>query len=120
VMGYPLFTFVTAPDQLVWYRIEPVSTDRLRLMTTVMVPESTTKHPNFAAMLERGTREAVGFHLEDMEVMNAVQRSMLSDGYQRGRLSHLEMPVWLIQGYLAAKIRGTKPTLDRPAAPGQR
>ncbi|MCB1096813.1 MAG: aromatic ring-hydroxylating dioxygenase subunit alpha [Verrucomicrobiae bacterium] len=119
VMGYPLFTLVTAPDQVVWYRIEPVATDRLRLMTTVMVPESTTRHPNFAAMLDRGTQEAVCFHLEDMEVLNAVQRSMLSDGYQRGRLSHLEMPVWLIQRYLAAKIRGTKPTLDRPAASGQ-
>lgn len=119
VLGYPLFTFVTAPDQVVWYRIEPVAPDHLRLMTSVMVPESTTRHANFAAMLERGRSEAVEFHLEDMEVLNAVQRSMLSDGYQRGRLSHLEMPVWLIQRYLAARIRGTKHTLDRPAAASQ-
>ena len=120
VMGYPLFTMVTAPDQIVWYRIEPVASDRLRLMTTVMVPESTTRHPDFVSMLERGQREAVGFHLEDMEVLSAVQRSTLSDGYQRGRLSHLEMPVWLIQRFIAARIRGTKPTLDREPAPGQR
>lgn len=120
VMGYPLFTMVTAPDQVVWYRIEPVAPDRLRLMTTMLVPESTTRHPNFNAMLERGRNEATEFHLEDMEMLSAVQRSMHSDGYQRGRLSHLEMPIWLIQRYLAAKIRGTKPTLDREAAPAQR
>ncbi|MFT5411330.1 MAG: phenylpropionate dioxygenase-like ring-hydroxylating dioxygenase large terminal subunit, partial [Verrucomicrobiales bacterium] len=120
VMGYPLFTLVTAPDQVVWYRIEPVGSDRLRLLTTVMVPTSTTENSNFSTMLERGQRDAVEFHLEDMEVLSAVQRSMLSDGYQRGRLSHLEMPVWLIQRFIAARIRGTKPTLDRPAAVGQR
>ena len=119
VMGYPLFTFVTAPDQIVWYRIEPVASDRLRLLTTVLVPGSAPGHPEFVRMLERGRREAVEFHLEDMEVLSAVQRSTLADGYQRGRLSHLEMPVWLIQRMIAARIRGTKPCLDRPAAPGQ-
>jgi hypothetical protein len=34
-------------------------------------------------------------------------------------LSPLEMPVWLIQRYLAARGRSTFPTLDLPAAPGQ-
>ncbi len=119
-MGYPLFTIVTAPDQLVWYRIEPVAPDRLRLMTSILVPESTLRHPDFGDMLKRGKSEAVGFHLEDMEVLSAVQRSMLSEGYQRGRLSHLEMPVWLIQRFLAAAARGVKPTVDRDAAPAQK
>ncbi len=119
-LGFPLFTFLVAPDQAVWYRIEPVATDAVRLMTTVLVPKSTTEHPNYAAMHERASREAVEFHLEDMEVLTAVQRSYHADGYQRGRLSHLEMSVWLIQRYLAARARGTYPTLDRPQAPSQR
>lgn len=119
-LGYPLFTFLVAPDQAVWYRMEPVSTGMTRLMTTVLLPRETIEHPNYEAMLERGIQEAVDFHLEDMEVLSAVQRSMLSDGYQRGRLSHLEMSVWLIQRYLAARARGTYPTMDRPAAPSQR
>ena len=119
-MGYPLFTLATTPDQLVWYRIEPVAPDQLRLLTTVLVPRSTTEHPRFLEMLERGKDEAVAFHLEDMEMLAAVQRSLYSSGYQRGRLSHLEMSIWLIQRYLAAKIRGTLPAQDREAAPGQR
>ena len=49
-----------------------------------------------------------------------VQRGYYSSGYQRGRLSHLEMSIWLFQRYLAARARGTWPTLDRPAAPAQR
>lgn len=119
-LGFPLFSFLVAPDQAVWYRIEPISPEMVRLMTTVLVPKSTVEHPNYAEMYERAVKEAVGFHLEDMEVLSAVQRSLYSDGFQRGRLSHLEMSVWLIQRYIAARSRGTYPTLDRPAAPSQR
>ena len=60
------------------------------------------------------------FHLEDMEVCTAVQRGLYASGWQPGRLSHLEMPVWLFHRYLAARIRGVWPTDDQPAAPGQR
>jgi hypothetical protein len=49
-----------------------------------------------------------------------VQRGFHARGYQRGRLSHLEMPIWLFQRYLAARARGTYPTMDRPAAPAQK
>jgi hypothetical protein len=62
----------------------------------------------------------IEFHLEDMEMCTAIQRGMHSLGAQRGRLSHLEMSVWLLQRYLAARARGTWPTLDQPAAPSQR
>jgi hypothetical protein len=55
-----------------------------------------------------------------MEVCTAVQRGLYASGWQQGRLSHLEMPVWLFHRYLAARIRGAWPTDDRPAAPGQR
>lgn len=50
----------------------------------------------------------------------AVQRGYYSSGYQRGRLSHLEMPIWLIQRYLAARARGTWPGMDREPAVSQR
>ena len=119
MLGFPLFTILPAPDQLVWYRIIPVGPNRLQLLTTVLVPSSTRDHPDFPEMLARGGEDAIGFHLEDMEVVTAVQRSMHSDGYQRGRLSHLEMSVWLIQRYLAARARGTWPALDGNAAPAQ-
>lgn len=100
-MAFPLFTFVTAPDQLVWYRIEPRAPDALHLTTAILVPESTTRHPQFPEMVQRGQREATAFHLEDMEMLAAVQRGLHAQGYQRGRLSHLEMPIWLIQRHLA-------------------
>ena len=47
VMGYPFLTVVTAPDQVVWYRIDPVARDQLRLLTSILVPESTYRqdHP---------------------------------------------------------------------------
>jgi len=119
VMGYPFLTVVTAPDQVVWYRIDPVVRDQLRLLTSILVPESTTRHPQFAKMLERGKKEATEFNLEDVEMLSAIQHSLYSEGYQRGRLSHLEMPMWQFQRYLAATICGIKPTLDREAADRQ-
>lgn len=120
VLGLPNFLVATAPDSLVWYRQQPLGPDRHILTTTLLVPRAVAEHPRYSEWLEAGERGAVAFHLEDMECCTAVQRSYLASGYQQGRLSHLEMPIWLIQRYLAARARGTHPTLDRPAAPSQR
>jgi phenylpropionate dioxygenase-like ring-hydroxylating dioxygenase large terminal subunit len=117
---FPHFLVFVLPDRIVWYRVEPQGPGRMRLLTTMLVPEETTRHPDYPAMLERETPPMFEFHLEDMEMCTAIQRGMRSLGAQRGRLSHLEMSIWLIQRYLAARARGTWPTLDQPAAPGQR
>ncbi len=119
VLGYPLFTFVLTGDSLIWYRILPVGPDRLDLLTTILVPQKATEDPDFAAKREIANKAGIDFHLEDMEVCMAVQRGLRTAGYQRGRLSHLEMSVWLIQRFIAARSRGTWPTMDRPAAPTQ-
>ncbi|MEM6910352.1 MAG: aromatic ring-hydroxylating dioxygenase subunit alpha [Verrucomicrobiota bacterium] len=119
-LGFPLFTFLVAPDQAVWYRILPQGPNQLNLLTTVLVPPSSKEHPDWERMLERGGEEAVGFHLEDMEVITAVQRSMYATGYQRGRLSHLEMPIWLLHRYLAARAQNSWPTEYLPGVAGQR
>jgi len=118
-LGYPSFLLFTGPDRLFWYRIDPVSPDRSRLLTTCLVNDSALADPLFEQKLETANKMLVDFHLEDMEVCTAVQRGFHTRGYQRGRLSHLEMPVWLFQRYLAARARGTYPTRDRPAARAQ-
>ncbi|MGH8047702.1 MAG: aromatic ring-hydroxylating oxygenase subunit alpha [Chthoniobacterales bacterium] len=117
---HPCFLAFVLPDRLVWYRIEPRGPDNLRLLTTMLVPRGTARRDDFASALERETPSFFEFHLEDMEMCTAIQRGMHSLGAQRGRLSHLEMSVWLVQRYLAARARGTWPTLDQPAAPGQK
>lgn len=116
----PNFLAFVLPDRIVWYRVEPIGPDRMKLLTTMLVPCTTAARPDFDAMLEKEIPLFFEFHLEDMEMCTAIQRGMHSLGAQRGRLSHLEMSVWLVQRYLAARIRGTWPTLDRPAAPSQR
>jgi len=55
-----------------------------------------------------------------MEACTAVQRGFASRTWQPGRLSHLEMPVWLFHRYIAARTRGVWPTDDRPPAPSQK
>jgi phenylpropionate dioxygenase-like ring-hydroxylating dioxygenase large terminal subunit len=119
-LGQPSFLLFTGPDRIFWYRIDPVAPDRSRLVTTMLVGGDALADPAYASKLAVAERMLVDFHMEDMEVCAAVQRGFYAKGYQRGRLSHLEMPIWLIQRYLAARARGTFPTLDRPAAPAQR
>lgn len=118
-LGFPTFMFVVLADCAIWYRLQPTSAGSCKLVTTVLVPKETTKLEGFGKMLERAVKEATEFHLEDMEVCTAVQRGHESGASRSGRLSHLEMPVWLIQRYLAARGRGTWPTVDRDAAKGQ-
>lgn len=119
-LGFPTFKFLVTADLAIWYRTQPLGPDSIRLTTTMLVPKSTVKHPEFDKMLEDGIQQSVSFHLEDMEVCMAVQRGYYSSGYQRGRLSHLEKPLWFIQRYLAARARGTWPTKDREASVSQR
>ena len=51
--------------------------------------------------------KAEGFSNEDMEVCVVVQKGkgMNSSSYRPGRLSHLEVPIWHIQRYLARQLR---------------
>jgi phenylpropionate dioxygenase-like ring-hydroxylating dioxygenase large terminal subunit len=117
---HPTFLLATAPDRVIWYRLQPLGPNRLKLLTTVLVPRDAAARENFPRLRDNLAASLVQFHLEDMEVCTAVQRGLYAGGWQQGRLSHLEMPVWLFHRYLAARIRGAWPTDDRPAAPSQR
>ncbi len=117
---HPTFLLATAPDRIIWYRLQPLGPNRLKLLTTTLVPASVVARENFPRLKEKAARLLTEFHLEDMEVCTAVQRGLYASGWQQGRLSHLEMPVWLFHRYLGARIRGVWPTEDQPGAPSQR
>jgi phenylpropionate dioxygenase-like ring-hydroxylating dioxygenase large terminal subunit len=117
---HPTFLLATAPDRVIWYRLQPLGPDRLKLLTTTLVSPETAARPNFERLQALAAEQLTKFHLEDMEVCTAVQRGLYASGWRPGRLSHLEMPVWLFQRYLAARIRGVWPTDDHPAAASQR
>jgi phenylpropionate dioxygenase-like ring-hydroxylating dioxygenase large terminal subunit len=117
---HPTFLLATAPDRVIWYRLQPLGPNRLKLLTTVLLSPEVAARKNFPLLREKAEESLVQFHLEDMEVCTAVQRGLYASGWQPGRLSHLEMPVWLLQRYLAARIRGVWPTDDRPGGTSQR
>lgn len=119
-MGFPLFMLMASQDRLIWYRMEPLAPDRMGLLTTILVPRSTVERDDWPQLHEAETAMLKLFHMEDMEVCTAVQRGFYSAACQRGRLSHLEMPVWLIHRFIAARARGAWPATDMPAAPSQR
>ncbi len=113
-VGYPCFMFLTMPDRLLWYRLLPSGAQRCRLQTITLVSPETLASPDFPAMVEAETPLLRDFHLEDMEMNTGVQKGLGSRYAVRGRLSHLEEPVWLIQRYLAARLQGGKPPMTGP------
>jgi len=108
-LGYPCFMFLTMRDRLLWYRLLPISAERCRLETMMLVPRASLADPDIATTIEAETRMLRDFHTEDMVVNTAVQRGLRSSRAVRGRLSHLEEPIWLIQRYLAARAQGSYP-----------
>ena len=108
-LGYPCFMFLTMPDRVLWYRLLPLSAGRCRLLTTTLVARESLGLPGLADIVAAETKLLRDFHLEDMMVNTAVQRGLNSSKAVRGRLSHLEEPVWLIQRYLAARAQGRYP-----------
>ena len=117
---HPTFLLATAPDRVIWYRLQPLGPDRLKLLTTTLVSPETLSLPAYEKLHALTTDQLTAFHLEDMEVCTAVQRGLYSSGWQTGRLSHLEMPVWLFHRYLAARIQNRWPTDDGVVAPSQK
>jgi phenylpropionate dioxygenase-like ring-hydroxylating dioxygenase large terminal subunit len=116
----PTFLIAAAPDRVIWYRLQPLGPDRLKLLTTTLLAPEAMRLPDYPALRRQVQSQLIDFHLEDMEVCTAVQRGFYASGWQPGRLSHLEMPVWLFHRYIAARIRGVWPTDDQPAAAGQK
>lgn len=106
-LGYPCFMFLTAPDRAIWYRLQPISAERCKLLTTILVSQESLADPDFAATLERETKLMRDFHLEDMHINAAVQRGLRSSKAVRGRLGHLEEPVWQIQRYIAERLEAS-------------
>jgi phenylpropionate dioxygenase-like ring-hydroxylating dioxygenase large terminal subunit len=117
---HPTFLLATAPDRVIWYRLQPLGPDRLKLRTTTLVAPQAAARDNFELLCQNAAKQLVDFHLEDMEVCTAVQRGFYASGWQPGRLSHLEMTVWLFHRYLAARIRNAWPTDDYEPAPSRR
>ena len=119
-LAHPTFLLATAPDRVIWYRLQPLGPDRLKLLTTTLVAPEALGRENFETLRLGVEKQLVDFHLEDMEVCTAVQRGFYANGWQPGRLSHLEMTVWLFHRYLAARIRNVWPTDDYEPARAQR
>lgn len=104
-VGLPCFMVLTVRDRVIWYRLQPISAERCKLLTTTLVTREATEAPDYAQTVERETRMLRDFHVEDMQVNSAVQRGLRSSRVVRGRLSHLEEPIWLIQRFLAGRLQ---------------
>jgi phenylpropionate dioxygenase-like ring-hydroxylating dioxygenase large terminal subunit len=105
-VGHPTFLLFAAPDRVFWYRVLPDGPQRVKLLTTLLVLPEAKQMPDYERRLASEVEMLKKFHTEDMEVCVAVQKGMNASAYRPGRLSHLEVPIWHIQRYLARQLRG--------------
>jgi phenylpropionate dioxygenase-like ring-hydroxylating dioxygenase large terminal subunit len=115
-VGYPTFLLFAAPDRIYWYRVLPTGPETVTLLTTMLVFPESKRMPDYEQRLHGEIEMLKTFHNEDMEVCTAIQKGMQSTTYRPGRLSHLEVPIWHFQRYLAGKIRQAAETPDSPEA----
>jgi phenylpropionate dioxygenase-like ring-hydroxylating dioxygenase large terminal subunit len=115
-VGLPCFMVLTVRDRVIWYRLQPISAERCKLLTTTLVTREATEAPDYARTVERETTMLRDFHVEDMQVNAAVQHGLRSQRVVRGRLSHLEEPIWLMQRFLASCLRRAPASDSREAA----
>ncbi len=114
-LGHSCFMLLTTHDRVIWYRLLPDGAEKCRLLTTTLVKRQAKAAADWDQVLAAETEMLRAFHTEDMAVNAAVQRGLHSRMAVRGRLSHLEEPVWLIQRHLAARLRGHYPEkAERP------
>ena len=103
-VGFPCFMLLLARDRAIWYRLQPISAGRCKLTTTTLVSRASFAAAEYPTILQAETTMLQDFHLEDMGVNAAVQRGLNSRHAVRGRLSHLEEPVWQFYRQLAAAM----------------
>jgi phenylpropionate dioxygenase-like ring-hydroxylating dioxygenase large terminal subunit len=103
-VGFPCFMLLLSRDRVIWYRLQPISAEYCRLTTTTLVSRESLAMPDYPHVLEAETQMLRDFHTEDMVVNEAVQRGLRSRHVVRGRLSHLEEPVWQFHRQLAAAV----------------
>jgi phenylpropionate dioxygenase-like ring-hydroxylating dioxygenase large terminal subunit len=115
-VGHPTFLLFAAPDRVFWYRVLPDGPQRVKLLTTLLVLPESKRMPDFEQRLAAEVEMLKKFHTEDMEVCVAVQKGMNSSAYRPGRLSHLEVPIWHIQRFLARQLRGAAGAPDAGTA----
>ena len=70
----------------------------------MLIHPSSKELSEYDSIFKSEVEAAIKFHLEDMVVCGATQQGMRSLAYKRGRLSHLEEPIWHFQKYLASKM----------------
>jgi len=107
-VGFPTYMMLTAPSLVLWYRLLPIGLELCHLTTAILVTREAMEEPDYAEGLAKQKQVLVDFHLEDMQVCEAVQRGLHSRAFTQGQLSYLEEPLLCIQKYIAGRIEAER------------
>lgn len=100
----PTMFFSLKPDQAFFFLILPVAVDRMTLVTTFLVPKSTTEMKHFDWAFQTQLAAAAIFGKQDIEANTIMQEGFKSRFVRPGRYSYLEATLpqfnnWLLPRY---------------------
>ncbi len=104
---YPNFFITASPDVCAVFRVLPLGPEAHELTIHLLAHEAAiaeTSEPEMEDVIEILRASTMTVQTEDIEQIEAVQRSLDSRYSTGGPLSALERPVWQFQRYLAAKL----------------
>lgn len=106
---FPMFFFALSPDFALWFRWLPTGPESHEVDLHFVVPPHVYDLPEAELQNRLQIAQAAvhAIQAEDARNNEGVQRGMRSrHAPQAGRLSHLELPLWQFQRYLATKLAG--------------
>ena len=91
---FPFLLISTYPDRMEYYLNFPLGPDRMRTRKIFCVPKDVIGKPEFEPALKVATEQYLKFRLEDVGVNNGIMAGVRSRYAERGRMCHLERPLW--------------------------
>ncbi|MER5466304.1 aromatic ring-hydroxylating dioxygenase subunit alpha [Streptomyces sp. NPDC002668] len=101
---FPMFFFSASPDMATWFDWRPTGPESHELDVHILVPPEAFELADFQDRVELLTGVLNAVQAEDAHANKGVMRGLRSAQATRGRLSHLERPLWQFHRYVADRL----------------
>jgi hypothetical protein len=93
-----------------WLKTLPLGAGKIELQLDICMSPASLAAPNVEERRNELVKLICDVHREDLDVCAAVQRAVRAGVTSKGRLSHLERPLWEFYRYLGRELGLINPT----------
>jgi phenylpropionate dioxygenase-like ring-hydroxylating dioxygenase large terminal subunit len=115
-IAYPLLQIAMGPAYMYWLKTMPVGAGKVEIHLEIAMSPASMAAPGFEERRSELIKTICDIHREDLDVCEAVQKSVRAGVTATGRLSHLERPLWEFYRYLGRELGIIGRTADLASA----